>query len=101
MNNNMHGYDNDEEHLHELCASHALIFIQEHWLRKDDLTKMANFNMSFGAISHTVMRDLGIYYGRPYGGLSLLYNNRIVKQVIDLGVSINNRAMACSLVMGM
>lgn len=46
------------------------------------------------------MRDLGVYYGRPYGGLGLLYNNGIVRQVIDLGISINNRAMACRLVIG-
>lgn len=29
-----------------------------------------------------------------------IFNNCVVKQVIDLGVSINKRAMACSLVMG-
>ncbi len=44
---NMHGFANGEDHLRELCASHALVAIQEHWLRQDDLHKLSTLASPF------------------------------------------------------
>jgi exonuclease III len=96
---NMHGYTNGEDLLRELCASHAVICVQEHWLKYDDLTNLSCVATSHLAISHTSMLDIGVHYGRPYGGLSLLHNKQMVKRVVDRGISINSRVMACSLIM--
>jgi len=40
---NMHGFNNSESYLHNLCSSNDMIFVQEHWLVSSQLQKLIIF----------------------------------------------------------
>ena len=65
--------------LKELCTSHDIIAVQEHWLRPDSLNKLGliDFDFNFHAVSDmTSAVSHGIIRGRPFGVLDFYGVNR-------------------------
>ena len=78
-----------------LISPQQMTCLQEHWLKPDELNQLSSLSGSHSAISYSAMAGNKIFYGRPYGGLSITYNKAKTKKVSSLGYSINNRVMAC------
>ena len=56
-----------------LCDQYDLIFLQETWLFKHELSILNNLHVQFGAFGCSAIDDSnGIVRGRPYGGLGVL-----------------------------
>ena len=69
---NLYGFNNGFSMLKELCTSHDIIAVQEHWLRPDSLNKFGLIDLDFNfhavsgmtsAVSHDIIR------GRPFVGV--------------------------------
>ena len=59
-----------------LCEQYDLIFLQETWLFKHELSILNNLHVQFEAFGCSAIDDSnGIARGRPYGGLGVLYVN--------------------------
>src|ERR1044072_1636933 len=73
---NMHGFRNGAGMLNELCRTHKVIAVQEHWLREDELNKFSlvhndfNFHGASGMMSAAAS---GLIRGRPFGGTCFLW----------------------------
>ena len=70
----MFGFRNGVGILNELCYNNdiAIIAVQEHWLRADDLGKfnLVHSDYNFHAISRMCSAvSVGILKGRPFGGV--------------------------------
>ena len=77
---NLHGFNNGFSMLKELCTSHDIIAVQEHWLRPDSLNKLGLIDLDFNfhavsgmtsAVSHGIIR------GRPFGGVGFLWRKSV------------------------
>ena len=44
---NLHGLSNSSVYLHDLCCNNDIIFIQEHWLLRSELSKMEDVLCDF------------------------------------------------------
>ena len=56
-----------------LCDQYDLIFLQETWLFKHELSILNNLHVQFEAFGCSAIDDSnGIVRGRPYGGLGVL-----------------------------
>ena len=56
-----------------LCDQYELIFLQETWLFKHELSILHNLHVQFEAFGCSAIDDSnGIVRGRPYGGLGML-----------------------------
>ena len=94
---NMHGFNNGFHYLQELTAVHDIIFIQEHWLMKDDLCKINKLNDKFIFYGKSAMEDKcasGVLVGRPFGGVGVLVNKCLDSCVKLCGVDDNGRVIA-------
>lgn len=76
---NLHGFNQGQHYLLQLCNSEDIIFVQEHWLIPNELDKLNNLHRDFiafssSAMSHAISR--GILRGRPYGGVAVLIRKK-------------------------
>ena len=83
---NMHGFSQGESFLSDVCAGlhHDVIFLQEHWLNSDQVTKITNFNANYVGFGESAMSKTttsGILYGRPYGGVCSLVRKSLCGKV--------------------
>jgi len=54
---NLHGFQQGKSQLLELCDSHDVIAIQEHWLTDYDLDKIRNFHIDFTTVAKSAMTN--------------------------------------------
>ena len=73
---NCRGIDSSRNEVKELCKSHKIVCLQEHWLPKQELSDLNNICNDFSSFGSSPM-DLtnGIMLGRPYGGVGVLWHN--------------------------
>lgn len=77
---NMHGFKNGLPMARELCKTHDLILLQEHWLLKNNLDKLDSIDrdfMSFNLSSMNAKSASGIMIGRPFGGVGILWRKNL------------------------
>ena len=91
----MNGFSNGSEFVSDLTATYNLICIKEHWLKQDELNLLFSLSGSHSAISYSAIACNVVFYDRPYGGLSIMYNKNKIKIISNFWCSINNRIMAC------
>jgi len=81
---NLHGLNNGASMLTELCNSHDIILLQEHWLLKQDLCKLDFIHpdfKSYGLSGMNVKADNNILIGRPFGGVAILWNKKLSNSI--------------------
>ena len=81
---NMHGFYNGLPLVKSLCNDFNVILLQEHWLNDFDLYKLNNIHNDFSAVGVSAMlgkSENSIIVGRPFGGVAILYNKFIFKNI--------------------
>lgn len=81
---NMHGFCQGYPAVHELCKTHNIILLQEHWLSSVDIGRLNDVNSNFvchfsSAIDTTISK--GVLRGRPFGGVAILVDNVLATRV--------------------
>ena len=100
---NMHGFNNSSFYLKDLCLVNDIIFVQEHWLLSDQLTKFDAISKEFNFFGVSAMDDIcaqGILRGRPFGGVGVLVRKTYSKFISLIGFHYDNRVVAIKLVYG-
>ena len=69
-----------------LCttADCDVIFTQESWFSSDNMYKILSFSpeyTGFGISAMDKQVNSGVFYGRPYGDVAILVNNKYIKLV--------------------
>ena len=64
--------------IHNLCCSHDIVLLQEHWLIPNDLHLLNSVHPDFLSVGQSAV-DLShdLLIGRPYGGTAILYNKQL------------------------
>ena len=57
------------------------LFLQEHWLRNNDLGFLCNASSDVSFYGCSAMCDNVVLDGRPYGGVAMLWHNRLIRLV--------------------
>ena len=94
---NMHGFTNSNSYLKDLCLGNDLIFVQEHWLLSQHLSKFNSVSDSFlfyGVSAMDTVCSQGILRGRPFGGVGVLVRKSFSSSVSLCGFHHDNRAVA-------
>lgn len=81
---NLRGFNSSLGLLHDLCNDNCVISIQEHWLRPDELNKLALVHSDFNFSAVSGMNNAvsaGVLSGRPFGGVGFLWNKRLNNQM--------------------
>ena len=94
---NLYGFQQGKSQLLELCDSHDVIAIQEHWLADYDLDKILNFHIDFTTVAKSAMSkkiQSGFLCGRPFGGVAILVKKSVISNVRIVGVDEKNRYLA-------
>ena len=76
---NMHGFRQGKEFLPELCTTHDVVFLQEHWLSSADSASLNCIDSHVLYASYAVDSALskGVLYGRPFGGVAVLIRREL------------------------
>ena len=92
-----------------LCNDIDILFLQEHWLHKPNLTELNNIHTNFSSVGASGMdsRKLGTV-GRPYGGSAILFNKLLSDQIIPCksefkntcGLLLNKLLLVCAYMPG-
>jgi len=94
---NLHGFQQGQQQLLELCNNHDVIAVQEHWLAYCDLNKIVNLNTHFSVIARSAMTDKlqqGLLRCRPFGGLALMFRRSLCTDIKYIGVEPSCRGLA-------
>ena len=80
---NLHGLNQGFSMSSELCRTCCVIFVQEHWLLPNNLDCLSNLDDNFTAVAtcSSAMDDVlgkGILRGRPFGGVAILVDNKLM-----------------------
>ena len=97
---NMRGFNSGLSILNQLCASHSIIAFQEHWLREDELHKLALVHRDFSFHASSGMRNAvtkKITVGRPFGGTGFLWHQSLDSQVQYIATDHDGRCIAIKL----
>ena len=79
---NMHGFANGRDILTEPQTKSNIICVQESWVRAFETNFFDEVTIfPFQHISHSGMHEFDFSIGRPYGGLSIIYDSNCVKLV--------------------
>jgi exonuclease III len=74
-----------------------VIFLQEHWLREDELNKLKAVNSDFSGFGVSAIDTTsGILSGRPYGGVCILWRKSLSKYIIVVQYD-DKRMIGCKL----
>ena len=75
---NLKGLSSSKSELCNLCRSHSLVCVQEHWLFPNDMSLLNDVHSDFRGIGVSAMDPTeGIITGRPYGGVGILWDKQI------------------------
>jgi exonuclease III len=94
---NMRGFNNGANMTADLCNSHKIIALQEHWLRPDGLNKLSMINEDFSFFASSGMEkslSLNLLRGRSYGGVGFLFHNSLSNCLQLIGCDSSNRCIA-------
>ena len=97
---NLHGFNQGQLLLQELCERFEIIAVQEHWLGNYDLHKLVNFHDDFKCLAWSAMTDKlesSILRGRPYGGIGLLIRKSLNVLISQIQVHHSCRCVVCLL----
>ena len=74
-----------------LCTDIDILFLQEHWLHKPNLTELNDIHSNFSSVGASGMdsRKLGTV-GRPYGGSAILFNKLLSDQIVPCKSNFKN-----------
>ena len=75
---NLQGWKNGENLINELQSLSDVILIQEHWLYPSTMHKLKDAGDMHTVFATSSMNDDEIHSGRPYGGLAILVNNKLL-----------------------
>jgi len=82
---NLHGFNQCFNVLKDLFAVSDVVFIQEHWLSSDHLSKLNMLTSRFLCFSKSAMdsavSSTDILRGRPFGGLAVFIYTRLQHNV--------------------
>ena len=79
---NCRGAKSSIDAIRELCESHDVVLIQEHWLNKVELSILSKIHNDFNACGVSAMDDeIGIRVGRPYGGVAIMWRKSLGNKV--------------------
>ncbi len=97
----MHGFANGIDFVTELLCNNNIVCVQESWVRPFETSRFDEYvSHPFMHKSYSGLIDFDFCLGRPFGGLSIIYNSDCFKLVRDYGVSINKRVMGLLLSLG-
>jgi hypothetical protein len=105
----MHGFANGIDFVAELLCDNSIICIQESWPRPFEINQLRPFEINrfnefvrlpFLHQSYSGMNEFDYGLGRPFGGLSVIYDSNCLKLVCDYGVSFNKRVMGLMFSLG-
>src|SRR3989442_2435917 len=94
---NMHGFNNGANMIADLCNTHKIIALQEHWLRRDVLDKLSLINKDFSFFASSGMEkslSMSLLRGRPFGGVGFLFHNSLNNCLQLIGCDSSNRCIA-------
>jgi len=94
---NLHGLQQGKSQLLELCDSHDVIAIQEHWLPDYDFDKILNLHNDFTVVAKSAMTEKiqsGFLRGRPFGGVAILARKSVISNIRMVGVDSKSRCLA-------
>ena len=75
---NCHSLKNSLTELHSICSKFDLIFLQETWLAKFELSLLNNIHADFlGQVISALNSTSALLTGRPYGGLAILWKKSL------------------------
>src|SRR5688572_4255901 len=97
---NMHGFTSGAAMLQDLCISHHIVALQEHWLASDGMNKLNIINDQFVVYGVTGMSETlgrGILHGRPFGGVAFMWHKSLSNQIRVIGSDIEGRCVALQL----
>ena len=78
----------------------TIVFLQETWLLESNLHRLGSVHddYAYHGISSVNIRD-DVLYGRPYGGVAILWNTKIIsKHVKDFKLPVNNSKRVCAVI---
>ena len=80
----MHGFNQGSHTVRDLVLSRQpdIFLLQEHWLTPANLDKLQELSPQYLCFCSSAMRstvESGIMYGRPFGGVAVLVNNKLEK----------------------
>jgi len=79
---NCNGFKSSVYDINQLCERYDIIFIQEHWLRDDELTMIKTVHPDFTGFGISAMdTSNGLLLGRPYGGVCILWRKSMAKYI--------------------
>lgn len=83
-------------HVTDLCKTHEIIALQEHWLLPDDLGYLSNIHpdFSYHGVS-AVDTSAGVLKGRPYGGVAILWRKSLFVNVTPIDTGSTRVAAVC------
>lgn len=97
---NLHGFKNGYSLLLDLCRSHQIIGVQEHWLTKQNLHRFSSIHSEFNYYGVSGMNSAmskGILRGRPFGGVCILWHKSLSSQIVYIGGDADGRCIAARL----
>jgi len=82
--------------IRELCCSHDLVFLQEHWILPFELNLLnciCDDFMSIGVSAVNITDD--VLKGRPYGGTAILYRKAFASSICIVYCRLRRAAYEC------
>ena len=71
---NCHSFKNSINEIQDLCKTGDLVFLQETWLSKVELSLLNDVDVNFHGIGNSAFNSYdALLSGRPYGGLAILW----------------------------
>ena len=80
---NLHGINQGVTFLKELCCSHDIIFIQEHWLAPFNISLLDDVSPDFLCYAKSAMSDVissKFLVGRPFGGVAVFIKQNLASE---------------------
>ena len=99
----MRGLSSGMSLLLDLCTTHDIIAVQEHWLDDVHMCKLGNINKDFtyfGVSGMTECYNAGIHKGRPFGGVAFLWRTAFTKNISIIKSDANGSCAAILLSYG-
>lgn len=100
---NMFGYRNGASMLNDLCGSHVVAAVQEHWLREDEFEKLAVIHKDFNFFAASGMKQAAanaILKGRPFGGVAFLWHRSLNGVIVPICSSPDGRCIVIKMCLG-
>ena len=77
--------------LKHCCNKKKICLLQESWLNPRNLEKLSKISSDFFAYGVFGMDDNALVYGRPYGGVGILFHKTLTGKINPLKDDINHR----------